>query len=155
MTLYELFKTLHVLAAVAWVGGVIISQVLAAIAVKAARENPQKLIEFVKDQAWLGQRYFAPASIVVILAGVAMVIESGWNFSDLWIVIGIAIYLVSVVIGMFFLTPGSEKMLAVATERGVEDPETQQLAQRLTTLSRVDLVLLVLVVADMVVKPGA
>jgi len=154
MTLYELLKTLHVLAAVAWVGGVIISQVLAGVAVKAAPTNPQKLVEFVRDQAWLGKRYFAPASIVVILAGVAMVIESGWNFSDLWIVIGITIYVVSVVLGIAFLTPGSEKMLAVATARGVEDPEAQQLAQRLTMLSRVDLVLLVLVVVNMVIKPG-
>lgn len=153
MTLYELLKTIHVLAAVAWVGGVIISQVLAMLALKEARGNPQKMIEFVKDQAWLGKRYFAPASIVVILAGVAMVIESGWNFSDLWIAIGIVIYVISVVIGMFFLSPQSEKLVAAAAERGLEDAGVQQMTDRLTLLSRVDLVLLVLVVADMVIKP--
>ena len=152
MDLYEFFKTLHVLAAVAWVGGVILSQVLASYAVNSG--DPQRLIGFVRDQAALGKKYFAPASGVVILAGVAMVIESGWDFSDLWIVIGIAIYVISVVIGIFFLTPRSEKMLALATERGTGDAEVQEMAKSLTLLSRVDLVLLVLVVADMVIKPG-
>lgn len=152
MSPYELFKTIHVLAAIAWVGGVIVSQVLASLAVQSG--DPQKLIGFVKDQAWLGKRYFAPASVLVILGGIAMVIESGWNFSDLWIVIGISIYVVSVIIGMFFLTPGSEKMLVLANERGTEDQATQDAARRLTMLSQVDLVLLVLVVAVMVIKPG-
>lgn len=154
MTVYEVFKTLHVLAAVAWVGGVIISQVLASLAVKETQTDPGKLVGFVEDQAWLGKHYFAPASIVVILAGVAMVIESGWNFSDLWIVIGITLYVISVIIGIAFLTPGSEKMLALANERGLADGEVQQAAQRLTMLSRIDLLILVLVVADMVIKPG-
>jgi hypothetical protein len=39
-------------------------------------------------------------------------------------------------------------------ERGPEDAEVQRRLQRIFTLSRLDLLVIVLVVADMVLKPG-
>lgn len=39
-------------------------------------------------------------------------------------------------------------------ERGADDPEVQRRVQRIFTISRYDLAVLLLVVVDMVVKPG-
>ena len=150
--MYDLFKTLHVAAAVAWVGGVILSQVNAALAARSG--VPARMLGFIRIQGWLGQRYFAPLAGVVVLAGVAMVIESGWEFSDTWIVIGIALFVISSVIGAGFLTPRSEQLATALEQKGMDDPEVQSLNKQLATLSRVDFLILVLVVIDMVVKPG-
>ena len=151
--MYELFKTIHVIAAVAWVGGVILSQVNGALAARSGEQT--RMLGFIHDQAWLGKRYFAPAAITLIIAGIAMVIESGYQFSDLWIVIGIALWVASVVIGAGFLGPRSEKLLTDVEQKGMDDPGVQSLSRQLAMLSRVDLVILVLVVIDMVaLKPG-
>ena len=152
MDLYEFFKTLHVAAAVAWVGGVILSHVNAALAARSG--DPARMLGFIRIQGWLGQRYFAPLAGVVVLSGVAMVIESGWEFEDTWIVIGIALFLASSIIGAGFLTPKSDQLTAAIEQKGMDDPDGQRLNKQLTTLSRVDLLILVLVVIDMVVKPG-
>lgn len=152
MDVYEVFKTIHVVAAVAWVGGVILSQVNAALATRSGEQA--RLHGFIQDQAWLGKHYFAPAAIVLILAGIAMVIESGWEFADLWIVIGIALWVASVIIGAGFLGPRSEQLTAELEQKGMDDPGVQSLANQLALLSRADLVILLLVVTDMVVKPG-
>ena len=56
--------------------------------------------------------------------------------------------------GVFFLGPGVERLGKLAAERDPADPEIQQGIRRIVTISRIDLVVLVLVVADMVFKPG-
>lgn len=151
--MYDLFKTIHVVAAVAWVGGVILAQVNAALAFRSGEKV--RIQGFIRHQEWLGTRYFAPASGTVVLAGVAMVIESGWEFADLWIVIGIALFVASSVIGAAFLGPQSARFATLLEQKDLDDPEVHSLGNRIALLSRVDLVILVAVVIDMVVKPGA
>ena len=150
--MYELFKTIHIVAAVVWVGGVILSQVNGALAARSGEQA--RLLGFVKDQAWLGKHYYAPAAITLVIAGIVMVVDSGWEFSDLWIVIGIALWALSVIIGMFFLGPKSEQLVATVEQKGMGDAGAQSLNRQLALLSQVDLVILVLVVINMVVKPG-
>jgi uncharacterized membrane protein len=153
MSLYEFFKTVHVLAAVAWGGAVIYSQFLAFLTVRS--NDPQRMLGFMEDEAWLGQHYFAPAAITTLVAGIAMVIESGWEFTDAWIVIGLVLFFITVVLGMFMLTPKSEAAVIAIREKGMNDPDTKAKVDQLMKLSRVDLVLLVVIIADMVIKPGA
>lgn len=153
MSLYEFFKTIHVLGAVAWGGAVMVSQFLGFLAARSG--DPTRMLGFIEDEAWLGKHYFAPTSITVLLAGIAMVIESGWEFTDAWIVIGLVLFFATVILGLFFITPKSEQLVAAIQERGMEDPGVQDQAKQLMTLSRIDLLLLVVIIADMVIKPGA
>ena len=153
MSLYELFKTIHVLGAVAWGGAVIVTQFLAFLAVRSG--DQQRMLGFVEDQNWLGKHYFAPTAITVLVAGIAMVIESGWEFEDPWIAIGLVLFFATVFLGMFVLGPKGEKLAAAIREKGLSDPGVQAQSQQLANLSRIDLMLLVLIIADMVIKPGA
>jgi len=152
MSLYELFKTIHVLGAVAWAGAVIYSQFLAFLAARSG--DPQRMLGFMEDEAWLGQHYFAPAAMTTLIAGIAMVIESGWEFTDAWIVIGLVLFFVTVLLGMFVLTPKSEQAVTGIREKGLADPGVKAQVDQLMKLSRIDLVLLVVIIADMVIKPG-
>ncbi len=153
MTLYELMKTIHVLAAAAWVGGAVISHVQGALIAKS--KDQQRVLNFVKEQNWLGTRYFAPLAVVVLIAGIVMVVDSGWNFSDLWIVIGLVLFAATVFVGAGMLGPQGKKLETAIEARGLDDPGSQQLWTTFKNTSSIDLVLLVLVVSDMVIKPGA
>ena len=108
MTLYELFKIIHILAASAWVGGALLTQFQAARALKMGGAD---LEHFMWEQQKVGPRFFAPMSLIVVIAGVVMVIDSGIDFEDLWIAIGIAAFVATFITGMFVLKPRVEKIV--------------------------------------------
>jgi hypothetical protein len=153
MDLYEALKYIHVLAAAAWVGGVVLSQVQGAWVNK--KNDPHDFNSFIEFQAYLGTRYFMPLAITVLVAGVAMVLDAeAWGFGDTWILIGIVIYAASVAIGAGFLGPQSEKIREALAAGGPPDTALQAKIKNVVLASRVDFVLMVLVVGDMVIKPG-
>jgi low affinity Fe/Cu permease len=84
-----------------------------------------------------------------------LVAVSAWNFTDPWILIGLTGVAITIVTGAFFIGPEAGRLGALAAERDPADPEIQQRIRRVVAISRVDLVVLVLVVADMVFKPGS
>ena len=152
MTLYDFLKFLHVLFAATWIGTAVQQQFAAARA--QATGDPAKVAEFADDAEWYGKRLFAPVSGLTALMGVLLVIESGWEFTDTWIIIGIALFIVSTVIGAGFLSPESGRIRDVVREKGLDDPQVKARIARINTIVRIDFALLVLVVADMVIKPG-
>jgi uncharacterized membrane protein len=95
-----------------------------------------------------------PAAILVVIVGVLMVVESGWNFSDTWILIGIGLFILTSLNGMVFLTPQTKKLKSLIVERSENDTGVQALVKRVTLASRIDLLILIAIVADMVIKPG-
>jgi hypothetical protein len=78
MTLYELFKTLHVIGAACWVGGGAISLFQAARV--RAGGDPARMIDFLDEAEWLGKKYFGPLAGLTALMGVLMVIDLGAEY---------------------------------------------------------------------------
>lgn len=153
MTLYEIFKIIHILAASAWVGGALLVQVQGTRALKVG--GPE-LEHFLWEQQKIGPKFFAPMSMTVVIAGVVMVLNSGIDFEDLWIAIGIAAFVATFITGMFVIRPRTEKIAALLQSgKSATDPDVQPQIANLMAVSRVDLVVLFIVVIDMVVKPGA
>jgi uncharacterized membrane protein len=151
--LYDFLKTLHVLSAAIWFGTAIQQQIQQARA-KAANDD-QRMLQFMDEAEFFGKRVFAPISGITALFGILLVIQSGWEFADLWIIIGIVLWVASVAIGAGYLNPQTIRLKQLASERGVGDPEVQKRIAAITTVVRVDAVILTLVIADMVIKPGA
>jgi uncharacterized membrane protein len=152
MTLYEFLKLVHVLGAIAWVGTSIEQQLVGARAMSSNAKG--RLAHFVDEAEWVGVRIMTPAAILVVIAGVLMVIESGWNFSDTWILIGIGLFVLTSLNGMVFLTPQTKRLKLSIAERGEDDASVQALVKRVTLGSRIDLLILIAIVTDMVIKPG-
>jgi uncharacterized membrane protein len=152
MTLYEFLKLIHVLGAIAWVGTSIEQQLVGARAMSSNAKG--RLAHFVDEAEWVGVRIMTPAAILVVIAGVLMVIESGWNFSDTWILIGIGLFVLTSLNGMVFLTPQTKRLKLSIAERGEDDASVQAFVKRVTLASRIDLLILIAIVADMVIKPG-
>jgi uncharacterized membrane protein len=149
---YNSLKLIHVLAAIAWVGAGAYAQVYASRL--SATRNLPGLATFAKQLEKIALIYIMPASILVIVSGVVLVWLSTWNFSDAWILLGLLGYAATFVTGAFFLGPEAGKLGRIVDERPADDPEVRARMHRIFVISRIDLVVLILVVADMVFKPG-
>ena len=153
ITLYLALKSLHVLAAVTWVGGAIMTQ---AFAIRVTRSgDAHRLAAFASDVEFIGQRLFTSASLVAPLLGIWMVIIGPWSFGMTWILFALAVFGGSFVLGAGFIGPESGRIGKLIEAQGPTAPEVQRRIKRIFLLSRIELVFLVLVVFDMVVKPGA
>jgi uncharacterized membrane protein len=153
----DVFKTLkfiHVMAAIVWVGGGIFVQIYATRLNRAG--DPERLARFAHDVSQLGTRVFAPASGLVTLMGITMVIYSPYVFfSETWIIIGLAGAIATFITGAFFIGPTAEKLATSVESEGMAAPGVQAAIKRIFTISRIDQVVLTLVVLNMVFKPGA
>jgi len=150
---YDWIKLFHILAAIAWVGGGIFVQIYVT---RLRRANEMsRLSAFGKDIERIGMTVFVPASILVLIFGIAMVWYSpAWEVGQLWVILGLVGIVNTIVVGAFFLGPEAGRISRLTEERGTDDPEVQRRLQRIFTISRYDLAVLLLVVVDMVVKPG-
>jgi hypothetical protein len=136
-----------------WIGAGFLSLVLATT---YDRESDEMAIRrFLHDQEWLAMKLFVPASLIVVVMGIALVIESdAWTFDYLWIVLGLVGYAATFVTGFFLLRPASERIGADMEQQGGRlTPELRVRIRKLIVMARVDYVTFALVVLDMVVKP--
>jgi uncharacterized membrane protein len=148
---YEWLLAIHILTAVIWVGGGVLGQVLVS---RLRKDDPVMMVNTALQLEWVGTRVFLPASLVLLLAGIGMVLEGNWGFTTTWVLIGLIGFGVTVVTGAAFLGPQTKKVHALLESKGTDDPEVQSQMARLFVISRIDLVVLLLVVIDMAVKPG-
>ena len=152
MDTYELLKTIHVLAAVIWVGGATATQVFAIRANRA--DDPTKIAGFARDAEWIGTRVFLPMSLILVATGFGIIADVDYDY-EAWIIIGLGAWLASAVTGAAFLGPESGRIAAAIDRDGPESPDAQRRIKRIFVISRIELLVLMIIVIDMVVKPGA
>ncbi len=150
--MYSLLKTIHILAVVVWVGGGVTTNILGS---RIRRSNDTaRLVAFARDSEWVGQRVYLPASVTVLVFGVLAVLEGNWSFGDPWVGIGFAGIIITALTGSLFFGPETRRIRELAESRGGDDAEVRRRLDRLITIGRVDILILVLVIFDMVFKPG-
>ena len=150
---YALFKAIHVTFAVIWIGGGVL---LTINGIRAQREDdPAKIVTVAQQAAFAGERIFAPAGLVVLLMGIAMMINTSWGWSHFWIVAGLIGYAATFVTGVAVLSPLAKQIEASAQANGPEHPTTLALIDRTLLIARIDVAVLLLVILDMVTKPWA
>ncbi len=153
IVVYNTLLFFHILAAMVWVGSDVYAQVLATRVLRA--NDSDHLGVVASDIGEMGLRVITPASITVIVFAIALVVYApGWSFTDTWI-LALVGYGITLVTGMAFLGPESARLGKLAAEGHTPaEPDIRRRIHRLVMISRIDLVVLVLVVADMVFKPG-
>jgi uncharacterized membrane protein len=149
MDLDRALITIHVLAAVIWVGGAFASQLYA---IRAQLAGPDRMADLLGDIEWLGTRIFTPVSIVLLGCGVWLVSRDVFTMQT-WTWIGAAGFATSFVIGAGFLGPETGRIRKLLVESGPDAPEAIARIKRIFIVSRVELVVLLLVVLDMAWKP--
>ncbi len=149
---FAIFKLIHVSVAVFWVGGGVLLTVLALRAERA--KDPDEMAHIARQAVFAGERLFAPAGLVVLAMGITMVINSPEiGFGTTWVDIGLTGYALSFATGIGVLAPLSRRIVVLLEEKGAAAPETQAAIARILLIARVDIAVLLVVVADMLMKP--
>lgn len=149
MDWYSIIKFLHIVSATVWVGG---GFTLMLLGVRANRANdPESLMFIMRTVARIGNTLFMPASVLTLLFGLVM----AWfwvGFSQLWIVIGLCGFAAAFATGTFVFKPTADKMLPMIDRDGMS-PVAMDLARRMLAFGKLDYCVMLVVVADMVLKP--
>ena len=148
---YAVFRVTHVVLAVFWVGGGV---TLTILGLRAERlDDPAEMATLARQAAFVGERLFAPAGLVVLLMGIAMVINADLGWGHFWVIAGLVGYAATFATGVGVLSPLAKKVDVLLREKGPDDAETQAAIERILLVARVDQAVLLLVVADMTLKP--
>ena len=151
--MYELYLSLHLVCAVLWVGGGVSLHVLGRWVAKTG--DDEALLAFERNALKLSSRFYAPLAIVLLVAGVLLVNEVGYEYSDLWISLAMLAWVLSLVLGVAFYPREGRRIEAAASEGGAAAPAVRQGINRVLTVNAIEVTILLLVVVDMAVKPGA
>ena len=150
-TWFSVFKLIHVAVAVFWVGGGVL---ITALAIRAERsDDPEDLATVARQATFVGEKLFAPAGLVVLAMGITMVINDHIGFGTTWVDIGLTGFAISYVIGIAVLSPRAKKLVALLDTLGAAAPETQAAIRQILLIARSDVAVLLVVVADMLMKP--
>jgi hypothetical protein len=149
MDWYSIVKFLHVGSATLWVGGGFALMLLAVRAQRAG--NIDGVLQAMRATGELGNRFFAPMSMLTLLFGLIMC--GFWvGFSDLWVLIGLVGYATTFCIGMFIFKPTADRMAGMIAKHGVTSAALAQ-GQRILSAAHFDYSVMLVIIADMVLKP--
>ena len=154
---YKALLAIHILCAVAWVGGGLMLTLQGERARRA--DDDREMVKVAAQAEFFATRMFVPLSIVLLGVGIGMVQVGHIGFDHPFVMVGLSGWTLSFLLGAGFLGPQSAKVraLAVAADGAVTvDVPAQALARinRIVLVARLDLLILALVIVNMVVKPG-
>jgi uncharacterized membrane protein len=150
--MYDFLLAVHILSAVIWVGGAVTMHVFGRLATK---EGPERELAFTQQSIRIGNMVYAPLSVILLIAGVLLVDEVGYGYGDFWITVGFLGFLTSFVVGIFYYPRAAKQYAGLAEKEGAGSPAATAIYRRTATVNMVELTVLLLVVIDMAVKPGA
>jgi len=146
MDWYTLFKFLHVVTAIIWIGGAFI---MLMFGINAVRQNDDaQLVSVAAQMGWAAERIYVPASMATVVLGI-IVATLGGPWGQTWVILGLVGMAITMALGIIALTPRAKKV-AAASGPTVAIVAT---ARQLVTLVKFDCAALFVVVADMVLKP--
>ena len=150
--MYDFLLAVHILCAVIWVGGGVTMHIFGRLATK---EGPEREFAFTEQSIRIGNMVYAPLAVILLIAGVLLVEEVGYSYDDFWITVGFVGFLTSFLIGIFYYGRAAKRYAALAASDGPGSPAAATIYRRTATVNMVELTVLLLVVVDMAVKPGA
>jgi uncharacterized membrane protein len=150
---YKWLLAFHILLAVVWIGSNTAIQIFV---IRAKRAGADRLAYFAGEIEWYGTRILIPAALTLVVLGFLLLNESdgAWDLGQGWVMFGFVVWVLSFIAGAGYLGPESARLSKLADERSPEDPEYQRRIARIFIVSRIELLLLILVVLDMTIKPG-
>jgi hypothetical protein len=126
-------------------------QILAWLALRSSL--PGRRAEFVGEAELVGTRLFAPTSLILLGLGFYLMHLGHWGY-PLWISLALAGFAFSFLTGIAFIGPESKRVTGLIESQGPESAEAVARIRRILLVSRVELVILILLFFDMVLKPG-
>ena len=150
ITSYQWFLSIHILAAVLWVGANFAFTVLF-MRMNPATDTPGT-VRLIRETAFIGQRIFAPLSLLLLVMGFILIGKGDWDYK-LWVIFGLAVWLFSFVNGVGYLGRRAGPIAERMETEGFNDAVAADF-RKWALAGRIELTLLILVVLDMALKPG-
>lgn len=152
MSGYELWKFLHIVGAIVWLGAGV--TLYLQFGYLGAQRDHAGLLRMTYTASWMGPRVFAPSAIATLVFGIIMVVtEDGLEFSEPFITIGFAGVIASLIIGNGLTESRAKRYVEIAEADGPEAPALAAIGRQISTYSLIDLIVLFFVVWAMVAKP--
>lgn len=153
MSLDNWLHLVHVLSAMVWVGGGLMLSLIGARA--RSSSDPRAIADFARLLPFVGIRVLMPAVILVLLTGVGLVLaDSEFHFSQLWVLLALALFAVAFLIGAVYLSRVAIQLDRATAGQGQTEAGPAALLNRWLLGYWIVLAVLLVAVADMVFKPG-
>ena len=149
--LFSVFKFVHIVAAIIWVGGVITLTLLNMRL--ASTRNSAAMAALSSVGGFVGQRVFGPAAAIALLAGIATALNAGFQMRSLWIIWGFLVILLSFGMTATLTRSTTQRLGALAASPNGEGAQLAALQRRLWVLTALNILLLLSAVWAMVAKP--
>ncbi len=151
MTWYELLLSLHVMAMATWFGS---GLAITAMGFMALKTSPETFGGFALPATkWAGMAHPA-GGVVLLLTGFAMVADADYSIGDTWLILALVGLVLAMGLGGALIGRTADG-IAMGVAAGTATAQTlQSQGRRLLLYTRIELVILALVIVDMVTKPG-
>lgn len=150
MSWYELLLMLHLLAIATWFGS---GLAITAMGFMSLRTGPEAFGTFTLPATKWASRAHPIAGVVLLLTGFAMVADAELDF-DTWLILGLIGLVAAMGIGGALIGRSADAIVKRIETGAMTAEELTGSARQLLLYTRIELVILVLVIADMVAKPG-
>ena len=151
MSWYELLLSLHLLAIATWFGS---GLAITAMGFMSLRTGPEAFGGFVLPASKWASRAHPAAGVVLLLTGFAMIADADLDF-DTWLILGLIGLVLTMGVGGALIGRTADGIVKRIEGGSLTAEELSVSARQLLLYTRIELVILVLVIADMVAKPGA
>jgi uncharacterized membrane protein len=153
MNLNSWLHFVHVVAAMVWVGG---GLMLSIVGFRArSRSRPEAIGDFARALPYVGVRVLMPSVVLVLVTGVWQVLaSSAWKFTQLWVILALGLFGVAFLIGAVYLSGVGIALARAGSDDGPGREDAIALLNRWLAGYIVVLVVLLVIVWDMVFKPG-
>lgn len=149
--LFNAVKFVHILLAIVAVG----FNASYAVWLRRAAGAPEHEGFALRGVKFLDDRIANPAYGLLLLTGLLMVFLSGIALTTFWIAAALVLWLIAMVSGLALYTPALRRQIEALETSGPQSPEYQALDRRATVLGIAIAVVVLLILALMVFKPGA
>ena len=151
MSWYELLLSLHILSIATWFGSNLAITAMSFMALRTSAESFGGIV--VLAGKWAGKAH-PVAGVLLLLTGFAMVADADYSLGDAWLIIAIVGLVVTMGLGGALIGRTADGMIKRIENGAMTAEELSDGGRQLLLYTRIELVLLVLIIVDMVAKPG-
>lgn len=142
-----ILKSIHVLAAVWWVGGAFVLVIAMTLAARSPEPAPR--LAAMRLAVILVPSVFVPLAAIVLASGLWLTADYH-DFDELWIQLGMAGLIVAISVALLYMRPRLKRAIA-GIEAGAGPPPGRNWVP---TVARLNTLLIAAVVVIMVIRPG-
>jgi len=147
---YQVLLVIHLLTVIVGIGSVVLNGLYGNEAKKAGPNGGNAVVRANFQVSTIAEYVI----YLIPVTGILMVIKDPrWDFSDTWVMMAIALYVIALGIAHAVLIPSSKKMIELT--QGPPTPEVEAVGKRLALAGGISNLIVVALVVLMVWKPGS